>query len=385
MYDLPLPDHHCYGPSPDPLLLAQWLGESNALTCSILKNLQAGQELVPQLDIVNPPYWEFGHLTWFHEFWVQRKGSDQSPSALQNADYWFNSSDIAHADRWSIAMPSIDALLEFNAQVVWRTQCLLKQALSAEDLYFIQLAIFHQDMHNEAFAYMWHTLGYAAPFERFGKKEVSPSTSPSNAYITFAETTVFAGSRPYSGFIFDNEKWEHPVAVPAFSIAQQAVSNAAYLAFLESDQNQSKINPLIPLGHWKKEGAVWMERTFDQWSPLIPHEPVRNIAYADAEQYCQWAGVRMPTEYELSLLLSQESQVWQASNLWEWTTSVFAPFPGFTADPYADYSQPWFDGSYQVLKGWSAYTPERMRRPALRNFYKPSRSDHFCGFRTCLL
>ena len=83
--------------------------------------------------------------------------------------------------------------------------------------------------------------------------------------------------------------------------------------------------------------------------------------------------------------MSQVDGQWQASNLWEWTSSPFMPFPEFSADPYVDYSQPWFDGNYQVLKGWSPYTPERLRRVAFRNFYSPKRSDHFCGFRTCLL
>jgi formylglycine-generating enzyme required for sulfatase activity len=76
---------------------------------------------------------------------------------------------------------------------------------------------------------------------------------------------------------------------------------------------------------------------------------------------------------------------WQASDLWEWTSSQFLPFEGFTPDPYLDYSQPWFDGTYQVLKGWSPFTVERMRRLGFRNFYQTKRNDIFSGFRVCRL
>jgi EgtB-related family protein len=112
---------------------------------------------------------------------------------------------------------------------------------------------------------------------------------------------------------------------------------------------------------------------------------VRHISYSDAQRFCEHHQVRLPNEHELSLLMSQKQEAWQSSNLWEWTSSTFAPFPGFSADPYVDYSQPWFDGSYQVLKGGSSFTPDRLRRVAFRNFYQAHRSDHFCGFRTCLL
>jgi EgtB-related family protein len=130
---------------------------------------------------------------------------------------------------------------------------------------------------------------------------------------------------------------------------------------------------------------VWYQRYFNEWLDFSEFEPVRHISSSDAKRYCEWRQLRLPNEYELSLLMSQKQNDWQSSHLWEWTSSPFAPFPGFSSDPYADYSQPWFDDNYQVLKGWSMYTPERLRRSTFRNFYAPHRKDHFCGFRTCLL
>ena len=71
-------------------------------------------------------------------------------------------------------------------------------------------------------------------------------------------------------------------------------------------------------------------------------------------------------------------------NLWEWTASTFGPYPGFVADPYKEYSQPWF-GTHKVLRGGSFATPARLMRATFRNFYTPDRADIFAGFRTCAL
>lgn len=379
----PLADHLLYEPHPNSALLDSWLVSTNSLTCSILKKMRPGDESVALDVILNPPHWEFGHLTWFHEFWVHRVGQTSSPSLLSDADDLFNSSKIAHRDRWAITTPPLDVLLEYNARVMQKTRELLVKSIDAERAYFIQLSIFHQDMHNEAFAYMWQTLGYPAPFEPFSQAKLA--TNQASSYIHFPETNVMIGSERKSGFIFDNEKWSHSIRLEAFDIAEQAVSNSDYLEFIESPTNQADLNPVTSPIYWKKERGVWYQRYFNEWLDFSEFEPVRHISYSDAKRYCEWRQLRLPNEYELSLLMSQKQNDWQSSHLWEWTSSPFAPFPGFSSDPYADYSQPWFEDNYQVLKGWSMYTPERLRRSTLRNFYAPHRKDHFCGFRTCLL
>jgi iron(II)-dependent oxidoreductase len=376
-------DYLAYSPHPPTSTLAQWLEESNQITRQILINISAEDQLVPQFAILNPPLWEFGHLTWFHEFWVHRDGQEKNPSFMKDADCLFNSSEIAHQDRWSKPMPSLDSLRKYNKSVVEHTQQLLCSPIDSKTAYFIQLAIFHQDMHNEAFAYMWQTMGRPIPFAPFTNGSVLEDTQQNWAH--FPPSTIQAGSEQGSGFIFDNEKWAHSIDLPAFDISSKPVTNGDYVNFLESQDNLSNSKPVAPPSHWKKNGDVWLERLFNQWLALNPASAVRHISYLDAQRFCEHNQVRLPSEHELGLLMSQKQIAWQPSNLWEWTSSTFAPFPGFTVDPYVDYSKPWFDGNYQVLKGWSFFTPERLRRNAFRNFYQPNRSDHFCGFRTCLL
>jgi len=375
-------DHLHYKPIPESVILDGWLNSTNTLSNKILNSLPPGSEQVDMLDILNPPHWEFGHITWFHEFWVHRHGQIQAPSLLNNSDYLFNSSDIAHDDRWSIEIPSLDELMEYNAQVVEKTRELLAKQVDPQKAYFLQLSIFHQDMHNEAFAYTWQTLGFSEPFTPF----VDPQTCKefSSPFMEFSDTKMKAGATSNDGFIFDNEKWAHFMSLPAFSISKNPVTNAQYLEFVESSANKTYLDAVPLPNHWKKEGGKWYQRYFNEWLDFRPNEPVRHISYLNAQRYCQWSKLRLPSEHELALLLNQIPQQWQQSQLWEWTGSTFEAFPGFTADPYQDYSSPWFDGNYQVLKGGSMYTPDRLKRPSFRNFYAPHRSDHFCGFRTCL-
>ena len=71
-------------------------------------------------------------------------------------------------------------------------------------------------------------------------------------------------------------------------------------------------------------------------------------------------------------------------NVWEWTATAFDPYPGFSADPYKDYSEPWF-GTHKVLRGGCWVTRGRLIRNTWRNFYTPERRDILAGFRTCAL
>jgi gamma-glutamyl hercynylcysteine S-oxide synthase len=372
-----IPDYLRYTPYPSQATLLTWLEDSNSLTRHILQNLQAEQESVPEQEILNPPHWEFGHISWFHEFWVHRCELEANQSWLTNADGLFNSSLVSHRSRWGLQIPDLDTLFTYNQAIFERTADLLDRPLSNQKLYFITLSIFHQDMHNEAFAYMWQTLGYPQPFK---PKHQSMIPQIPERDLTFSGQTRQFGSQLEEGFIFDNEKWTHPIQLKPFSIASHPVTNGEYLEFLQSHTDQ--LATWTPL-YWKQDGAQWYERHFDQWQILQENNPVRHIRNDQAQRYCEWRHRRLPTEHELTVLYSSDMNTYQSSGLWEWSSSVFQPFPGFSEDPYLDYSKPWFDGGHQVLKGWSTYTPERLRRAAFRNFYQTKRADMFCGFRTC--
>jgi ergothioneine biosynthesis protein EgtB len=378
-------DHLCYEPLPSPSNLLKDLERSAHVTQTIISKLGYGQEKVVLSPRLNPPHWEFGHLIWFHEFWVHRHGLVSNPSFLTQSDSLFNSSEITHEDRWQVQMPTIDILMNYFSDVMERTFTILRSgSLSSEQAYFIQLALHHEGMHHEAFAYMWQSLAYTWPLEQSLSSIEDQQHDFESRYINISQSTYQLGSAPNTGFIFDNEKWQHEVLVPDFSISRRTVTNGEYLAFLRTLSNTGISFIEHQPAYWKKEGDVLFERFFDQWRDLDLNAPVRHISAHNAEQYCLWRGVRLPTENELSVFMVSANEQWQSSGLWEWTSTTFMPFEGFSPDPYQDYSAPWFDGKHRVLKGWSMFTPDFLRRSQFRNFYLPSRNDLFCGFRTCL-
>ncbi len=370
------PDYLRYRPLPPASQLLDDLNDSQRRTMRVFDHFVALDVQMPKLPIVNPPLWELGHVAWFQEFWVHRRGDVARPSLLHNADALFNSSLVAHDTRWDLPLPSVPVLRDYLCNVFEQTLQLLRRLSLRPDhaaAYFIPLALFHQDMHNEAFAYSWQTTGWpwpgdVAPYGKFAE-------GPSRPWPLGA-AELDAGARIGDGFVFDNEKWAHRVHVPAFTIDSAPVSNRAYLAYVEQDTKQR-----MPR-YWRRSEGQWQQRVHEHWLPLDLDAPVCHVSAHEADAYCAWRGRRLPTEFEwLRFATAAPAQAF--AGVWEWTASAFAPFPGFSPDPYADYSQPWFDGRHRVLKGASRWTAPRLRRAGYRNFYLPDRGDVFSGFRTC--
>jgi len=411
-------------------------------TLELVKNLDQQQIIGPQLDIVNPLLWEIGHVAYFYEFWILRH-RDGANSFLANADQLYDSINIAHKDRWNLPLLSLHETKSYMQQVQDAVINRLQNGCTEQqDIYLTRYAVFHEDMHTEAFTYSRRTLGYPVPLftdsivddERYhaGSFEGDASIAGGN-YLLGAEQNI--------GFCFDNEKWSHPVTIKPFTIARAATSYQQYAAFIndggyskqqfwdEKGWNWLQKNKVTAANGWKKESnGNWSIKHFDQWLPLRPHAAVTHINWYEASAYCRWAGRRLPTEAEWELAASgsptninekrrypwgnetlTENHVNMNSramcsidvgalpagdsaygcrqmlgNVWEWTADTFTPYPEFNADMYQDYSQPLF-GQTKVLRGGAWPTRSRMIRNTWRNYYGADRNDVFAGFRTCAL
>ena len=418
------------------------LKDSRKRTLELVEGLDQQQIMGPQLDIVNPLLWEIGHTAYFHELWTLRH-LDGANSFLSNADELYDSISIAHEDRWNLPLLSLDDTRAYMQRVLDAEINRLKnKEVTALDVYLTRYAVFHEDMHTEAYTYSRRTLNYPAPvFANTMLVDENYDTGPLEGDVEIEGGRYFLGANEDTDFCFDNEKWQHPVNIETFSIAKAATSYQQYAAFVDDggyqdpqywDQegwNWLQENNLHAPDGWKKDAnGNWLIREFDQWKPMRAHAAVIHISWYEASAWCHWAKRRLPSEAEWELAASgspgnindKRKYPWgdepptvkhvnmnaramrtidvsalpagdsaygcrqMLGNVWEWTADTFNPYPGFVADMYQDYSQPLF-GQTKVLRGGAWPTRSRMIRNTWRNYYGPDRNDVFAGFRSCAL
>ena len=373
--------------------IADGLQSLRAKTLAVFDAYVAADRLsVPYADELNPPLWELGHVAWFQEYWI---GCNQQrdlgihydanharlPSVLAQADSWYNSSMVSHASRWHLPLLESAACKDYLAETLNQTLALLAQAGDSDDaLYFYRLALFHEAMHLEAAIYMAQVVGVVldANFDKeFTPSLIAPQAinTPAKCQFLHQKQTLYLGSRD-TGFAFDNELDAHSVEVDAFVIDSRCVNWSEYLSFVEATARS------LPR-YVRRSGSAYEKQEFGVWQPLDLHATAVHLKLADAQDYCVWAGRRLPAEAEWELAASTRHEVnFKWGEVWEWTSSPFAPYPGFVAHPYLDYSAPWF-GSRQVLRGACAATHPMMKNVTYRNYFTPDRTDIYAGFRTC--
>jgi iron(II)-dependent oxidoreductase len=412
--------------------LAAQLRDARARTLSLVSDLSDEQLIGPYLPIVNPLLWEIGHVAWFQERWALRHLRGEPP-LFDRADELYESAKVEHASRWHLVLPSRAETLAYMDRVLGRVLALLGEGpVDDRTAYFHRLPLFHEDMHCEAFTYTRQTLGYPPP------PGAGDPPQEGKAYTGDADIpggTHRLGSERGTTFVFDNEKWAHPVEVLPFRMARAPVTNGEFARFVDDGgyrrrelwggegwrwrEGAGAEHPV----YWQRDGRGWARKSYDRVVPLGESLPVLHVNWYEAEAYCRWAGRRLPTEAEWEWAAcgpGRRTYPWgdepptperanldlrctgpvpvgacaaggsghgcrqMLGNVWEWTASTFAPFPGFEADPYKEYSAPWF-GTHKVLRGGCFATRGRMIRNAYRNFYTPDRRDVLAGFRTCAL
>ena len=381
------------------------------------KSLEGVNYVVPPLAAVNPPLWELGHIGWFQEWWIGRNmqralGRRCEPAHARlasiepQADRWWDSSHVAHDTRWALDLPNANNIRAYLLDTLESTLELLEKTDDSDDaLYFYRLALFHEDMHAEAFVYMAQTLGLK--FEAPMQQTFTPAPMNLREPMLIPACNWQLGSSD-EGFSFDNERPQHSVPVPEFEIDAQPVTWSQYVEFVDDDgYDREEL--------WSAEGWQWlqalsaseghydgrrapryveqigvasgavMQTRFGTARRMLGSQPAIHMTWYEADAWCRWAGRRLPFEVEWEVAAHtavKRGFLW--GNVWEWTGTTFRGFNGFQPDPYLDYSQPWF-GNHKVLRGASFATRARMKSPKYRNFYLPDRDDMFCGFRSCSL
>jgi ergothioneine biosynthesis protein EgtB len=278
----------------------------------------------------------------------------------------------------------------------------------------------HEAMHQETLLYMWHRLPHEKKRRPAAYRVTTGASQATSEDITISGGSVRLGARLGSiPFGWDNEFGETTVDVAPFSVARFNVTNGDFLEFVTSGgysrpelwssadwawvQEQGMRHPTF----WEQAGDGWKWRGMFESLPLPLQWPVY-VSHAEASAYARWRERRLLTEAEYQRLVtpypsgghydfsgfepepvgthpegrSADGVEDLVGNGWEWTSTVFRPFPGFQASAsYPEYSSDFFDESHYVMKGASPVTARELARPTFRNWFRPRYPYVYATFR----
>lgn len=290
--------------------------------------------------------------------------------------------------------PSVPEISRYNSQVRETIDRAIER--NAVPSQILHVAVEHRLMHAETLAYMLHNLPANRKIAPPGDPIKTSATPfrPSTIEVSAGEATL--GRKRGNGFGWDNEFDELHVDVPPFAMGKYKVTNGQYLDFVRAGA--------APPHFWLQQDGNWFQKTMFGLVPLPLDWPVY-VTHKQAADYAKWAGGSLPTEAQFHRAAYDgdpancDFQSWHPvpvtasennssrfsqliGNGWEWTSTVFEPFPGFEPFPfYPGYSANFFDGDHYVLKGASARTAACFLRPSFRNWFRPDYPYMYAGFR----
>ena len=386
-----------------------------------LSDEDCGAQSMPD---ASPIKWHLAHTTWFFEtFILERMEPDFAPfhpafRVLFNSYYNGIGEKHPRAQRGLLTRPGMAEVRAYRANVDARIARLLEtqggEALRALPE-LLALGLEHEQQHQELMLTdVKHLLAQSALLPAYLDTALPRgAVAPALEWFNFEGGLTEIGHRG-EGFSFDNELPRHRQYVAPFALAARLVTNGEYLAFIQAGgyanaelwlaegwdwvRTQQISHPL----YWHQDGhGAWMEFTLHGAQPLDPNRPVTHLSLYEADAYAHWAGARLPTEAEWELAAGElpletgqlhpaaatSKSAWATlsqmyGHCWQWTSSSYAPYPGFRAAPGAlgEYNGKFMLNQY-VLRGSSCATPEGHARASYRNFFPAGARWQFTGIR----
>jgi len=395
-------------------VLGERLFATRQLTLDLAAALSDADATIQPFPDASPAKWHLAHTTWFFETFVMRdhvlgySAFDERYAFLFNSYYEAEGPRHARPRRGMLSRPSLDEIRAYRAHVDEALDRALPD-LTPEALELIELGINHEQQHQELFL--------TDVLATFAENPLQPAYGELPAPACYAteplswhrgrDGLVEIGA-PGAGFAFDAERPRHKVFLQPHEVAGRRVTNAEWRDFMRDGGYQT---PTL----WLSEGWDWASRERIE-APLYWHDdgtqftlggrrdidwgaPVAHVSYFEADAFARWSGARLPTEAEWEDFASSAdpligNQLDSAGaviprpgggmfgDVWEWTRSAFASYPGFApaSGAVGEYNGKFMCGQF-VLKGASCATPRGHSRASYRNFFPPAARWQFTGVR----
>jgi ergothioneine biosynthesis protein EgtB len=396
-------------------------------TLALTSALTPEDQMVQSMPEASPAKWHLAHTTWFFETFVLapfhpgHRVFDPTFAQLFNSYYEAVGPRVARGERGLLSRPSLAEVHAYRRQVDEVVLGALASArLGDEALALITLGLAHEQQHQELLLTdikhaFWRNPLHP-PYRPGPPADRSrPAVAvPPLAFWPYPEGLVSIGHEGKS-FAFDNEGPRHRVFLRPFALASRLVTCGEYLAFMDdggyrrptlwlSDgwdtvRTQEWTAPL----YWTRSDSGWIQHTLAGTRPVDPSEPVCHVSHYEADAYARWAAARLPTEAEWERAADGrpvdgnfvESDRWHPApapggqgpaqlfgDVWEWTGSAYAPYPGYQPPPGAlgEYNGK-FMSNQMVLRGGSCLSPRSHLRATYRNFFSPASRWQMSGIR----
>lgn len=392
--------------------------------------LSAEDCCVQSMPDASPVKWHLAHTTWFFETFLLEKLEPAFQPFRPEFRVLFNSyyngvgNKHPRAQRGLLTRPSLAEVLAYRRNVDERMHRLIAHCCNdktgdnetARNL--IILGLNHEQQHQELILTdVKHLLSMNPLKPRYRDPITTPAIAASTPqWIAHDGGVVAIGSNAgtNASFCFDNELPRHDTLLQPYLLAARPVTNREYMAFiagggygdaalwLSEGWDWINANAIAHPAYWQETDGAWGEFSLAGMIALEPDAPVSHVSYFEADAFARWSSARLPTEAEWEHAAAacpiegnfadgghlhprasnREGLSQMFGDVWEWTQSSYAPYPGYrpAAGAIGEYNGKFMVNQY-VLRGGSCATPCDHIRASYRNFFPATARWQFSGIR----